>query len=258
MKSVYLYFLVAGVLLSSACSSSRKTTTNNGVIQETVQAKPKTPVYEEEPAKPKTKTPTKSKTRMLLIETSLGNMIVELFNETPQHRDNFIKLAKEGFFDDLLFHRVIRNFMIQGGDPNSRDAAVGQPLGTGGPGYTVPAEFNKDFLHLKGALSAARQGDQVNPQKASSGSQFYIVQGKLESDEMLNQIQRQKGIEYSTEQREAYKTIGGTPFLDMDYTVFGRVVEGLEVIDKIAAVQTDRRAGDRPVENVTMKVKVIR
>lgn len=236
--------------MASACSSSKKTTISSSTQDKEVK---------QEPTKPKRNTsPSKSKNSMVLIETSLGNMTVELFNETPQHRDNFIKLAQEGFFDDLLFHRVIKGFMIQGGDPKSKGAAAGQPLGMGGPGYTIPAEFNEKFMHVKGVLSAARQGDQVNPRKESSGSQFYIVQGKVESDDMLDNIEQRKGIKYTEEQRAQYKSLGGTPFLDMEYTVFGKVVEGLEVIDKIAAVQTDRRAGDRPVEDVTMKIKVLK
>lgn len=197
------------------------------------------------------------KEKMVSIETSHGTMKVKLFNETPQHRDNFVKLASEGFFDDLLFHRVIKGFMIQGGDPKSKGAPPNQPLGQGGPGYTIPAEFKDGLVHTKGMLSAARQGDQVNPKKESSGSQFYIVQGKVENDQMLNAMETRKAFKYTPEQREAYKTIGGTPFLDRDYTVFGQVVEGLEVIDKIAALQTNKSAGDRPVEDVKMKIKVL-
>ncbi len=262
MKSYYLYILVVGLFLTSACSSTKKTTINSTQDKVVTQKPPTTmpPPVKEPAAKPKrnTNSPIKSTNRMLVIETSHGNMTVELYNETPQHRDNFLKLVEEGFFNDLLFHRVIQNFMIQGGDPNSRGATAGVPLGSGGPGYTVPAEFNPKFVHMKGALSAARQGDQVNPQKASSGSQFYIVQGKIESDQTLDGMQQRNGIEYTAEQRETYKNVGGTPFLDMQYTVFGRVVEGLDVIDKIAAVQTDRRAGDRPLEDVKMKIKVLK
>lgn len=273
MKSFYLYILIGGLFIASACSSTKKTAISSSTQEKEVKQEPRKsttssstqePVVKQEPKKTTTKpkrnttSPSKSKNRMLVIETPHGNMTVELYNETPQHRDNFIKLVEEGFFNDLLFHRVIRNFMIQGGDPNSKGAAAGVPLGTGGPGYTVPAEFNEKFIHTKGALSAARQGDQVNPQKASSGSQFYIVQGKVENDQMLDAMQERKGIQYSEEQRTLYKTLGGTPFLDMEYTVFGKVVEGLDVIDKIAAVQTDRRAGDRPVEDVTMKIKVLK
>ena len=190
------------------------------------------------------------------IETEYGNMTVQLSNATPQHRDNFIKLAEEGYYNDLLFHRVIDGFMIQGGDPNSKNAPPGQPLGTGGPGYTIPAEFVDSLVHVKGALSAARQGDRVNPEKRSSGSQFYIVQGKPLTDQELDMMQTRKGINYTPQQREAYKKLGGTPFLDRDYTVFGKVIKGLEVIDKIATVQKDGR--DRPTTDVKMKVRVIK
>ena len=192
----------------------------------------------------------------VLIETNLGNMEVELYDSTPKHRDNFIKLAEEGFYDELLFHRVIKGFMIQGGDPDSRGAAQGQRLGSGGPGYQVDAEFSTDNVHLKGALAAARMGDAANPQKKSSGSQFYIVQGNAVTPDLLERMEAQKGIRYSAEQRKLYQSEGGTPFLDMEYTVFGRVVKGLDVIDKIAAVQT--APGDRPMEDVWMKIKVIK
>ncbi len=188
-----------------------------------------------------------------LIETEYGNMTVELYNSTPIHRDNFIKLANEGFYDDLLFHRVINNFMIQGGDPESRNAPPNKRLGAGGPGYQLDAEIGA--LHYKGALSAARQGDAVNPQKKSSGSQFYIVHGQKLSDDQIQAMSQQNGMAYTPEQSEKYKTIGGTPFLDNNYTVFGRVIEGLEVIDKIATVQT--APGDRPVQDVKMKVSII-
>jgi cyclophilin family peptidyl-prolyl cis-trans isomerase len=190
------------------------------------------------------------------IETDYGTMIVQLSNATPQHRDNFIKLAEEGYLDGLVFHRVIEGFMIQGGDPQSRNAKPDQALGMGGPGYTIPAEFVDSLVHVKGSLSAARQGDQVNPEKRSSGSQFYIVQGKPLTKDELDQVEARKGIRYTKEQRDKYLTVGGTPLLDRDYTVFGRVIEGLEVIDKIAAVETDQR--DRPKKDVKMKVKVIK
>ncbi|MBR9919827.1 MAG: peptidylprolyl isomerase [Bacteroidetes bacterium] len=195
-------------------------------------------------------------TRVALIETEYGNMKVELSDLTPQHRDNFVKLVEEGFYDDLLFHRVIDGFMIQGGDPNSKDAGPNVPLGSGGPGYKVPAEIVPELIHVKGALAAARQGDQVNPQKESSGSQFYIVHGQPVQTQMLEQLQRQKGYEYTEEQLAAYANNPGTPFLDQDYTVFGMVIEGMDVIDKIAAVRT--AAGNRPVEPVKMKITMIR
>jgi cyclophilin family peptidyl-prolyl cis-trans isomerase len=188
------------------------------------------------------------------IETSMGTMMAELYSSTPKHRDNFVKLADEGYYNDLLFHRVIQGFMIQGGDPNSRGAKPGQQLGFGGPAYKVPAEFVDSIAHIKGSLAAARDG---NPQKASSGSQFYIVQGNGPlKDDMLNQIELQKGFRYTPEQRAAYAAVGGTPQLDRDYTVFGRIIEGLDVLDKIAATKT--APGDRPVTDVTMKIRVIK
>lgn len=242
------------------------------------------------------------------IWTSMGTMKGVLYNETPQHRDNFVKLAKEGFYDSLIFHRVINQFMIQGGDPESKDAKPNAMLGNGGPGYTIPAEIKPQFFHKKGALSAARQGDQVNPEKASSGSQFYVVQGRKYSSETLktqenriNQgkmnsalqslvqkpeykadldaimwcqqngqrdslnkiVQRltpiaQSKVEqfsFSPEQVEAYTTDGGTPHLDAAYTVFGEITEGLEIIDKIASVQTG--PADRPAKDVKMAIKII-
>lgn len=190
------------------------------------------------------------------IETSLGTMLVQLSDGTPHHRDNFLKLAEQGYFNDLLFHRVINGFMIQGGDPNSRNAAPGVALGNGGPDYTVPAEFVDSLIHLKGALAAARTGDAVNPEKRSSGSQFYLVQGRPVTVAQLDQLEARKGFRYSTAQREAYLKNGGTPFLDRDYTVFGHVVKGLDVLDKIASVETG--PADRPKQNVTMRIRVIK
>ncbi|MEL6635874.1 MAG: peptidylprolyl isomerase [Bacteroidota bacterium] len=188
-----------------------------------------------------------------MIETDMGNMKVMLYNTTPQHRDNFVKLVQEGFYDDLLFHRVIQNFMIQGGDPTSRNAPANQALGQGGPGYTVPAEIGSP--HFKGTLSAARLGDAVNPNKESSGSQFFIVQGTVQSDQQLDNFERTKKVKYNDAQRQLYKDLGGFPSLDNEYSVFGEVVEGLEVIDKIAAVPT--APGDRPVEDVKMKIRLL-
>lgn len=234
-------------------------------------------------------------------------MVAILYDETPKHKENFIKLAKEGYYNDLLFHRIIQGFMIQGGDPDSKNATPGQPLGMGGPGYTVEAEINPKFFHEKGSLSAARLGDQQNPGKASSGSQFYIVQGtivrqtdadglridqaKLSSSfqkiiqdpnnqpliDSLNQlymtgdmqayqrkiyslvprIEKMTGQkiykEVSPEKLKAYTTVGGAPHLDGEYTVFGKIISGLDVIDKIAAVPTEQ---ERPVEDVRMTVTV--
>lgn len=185
-----------------------------------------------------------------LIETSFGDVTVRLYNSTPEHRDNFIRLAESDFYDGLLFHRIIPNFMIQGGDPNSKNASASQQLGMGGPGYTVEAEIGA--IHLKGALAAARN---QNPEKRSSGSQFYIVHGSEQTEESLNMIEEMKNIKYTPEQRQLYLEKGGTPNLDMDYTVFGEVVSGIEVVDRIARVPTG--PNDRPTENITMKVTVL-
>ncbi len=192
----------------------------------------------------------------VLISTDKGDMTIRLYNDTPGHRDNFIKLLEDGFYEGLLFHRVIEGFMIQTGDPMSKDAVPGEPLGSGGPGYTIPAEFNSELFHQKGALAAARQGDQVNPERRSSGSQFYIVQGRTWSDAELDQMDANREKALTEEQREVYKTKGGVPHLDEAYTVFGQVVDGLEVIDRIAAVETDGR--DRPVEDVRIiEIKIL-
>ncbi len=255
-------------------------------------------------------TPKKDMEYLVTISTDHGDMVAVLYDQTPKHKANFIKLAKDGFFDDLLFHRVISGFMIQGGDPESKDASPEKRLGNGGPGYTVDAEFVPGLFHEKGALSAARLGDDQNPTKASSGSQFYIVQGKTysskelsqleiniaygkknqalrevlyqpENKTLLNQVmekQTANDIEwlnqfflasdslirkakpgytpftFSAEQKETYQKQGGTPHLDSDYTVFGKVIKGLEVLDKIAAVPTGM--GDRPVSDVKMEVTV--
>jgi cyclophilin family peptidyl-prolyl cis-trans isomerase len=188
------------------------------------------------------------KTPMVEMVTNMGTLKIKLYDNTPQHRDNFIKLVEQGFYDSVLFHRIIPSFMIQGGDPDSKGAPAGKMLGMGGPGYTVPAEFVESNLHVKGALAAARMGDQMNPTKASSGSQFYIVQGQSLSDGMLDQIEGMKKFKYTPEQRALYKEKGGTPFLDRDYTVFGELVEGFDVLDKISAVARDR--SDRPNEDV--------
>lgn len=194
--------------------------------------------------------------QLIKIETIHGTMIAKLYNETPAHRDNMIKLIDEGFFEGQIFHRVIKDFMIQGGDPHSVDAARGQRLGTGGPGYTIPAEFNDRLLHKKGALSAARMGDRVNPEKASSGSQFYIVQGRVFTPDMLKSLEKNKESAFSPEALEAYTTIGGTPHLDGGYTVFGEVIEGLEVIDRIVAAETD--SNDRPMEDVVYHISLVK
>ena len=177
----------------------------------------------------------------VLIKTTKGNITVMLYNDTPQHRDNFIKLVNEGWFTGSPFHRVIKDFMIQGGQ--NADGRVD-------PGYRIPAEIKKNHFHKKGALAAARQADQVNPQKMSSGSQFYIVQGKVWNETELNMFESRYGKVFSAKQRQTYQSKGGTPHLDGDYTVFGEVVEGLDIVDKIAAVKTGYM--DVPVEPVTI------
>ncbi len=246
------------------------------------------------------------KESQILIETSLGNITIKLYNDTPQHRDNILKLAKEGFYNGTLFHRVIKEFMIQGGDPDSKSASAGQNLGAGDAGYTIPAEFVPTHFHKKGALAAARLGDNVNPKKDSSGCQFYIVTGKVYKPAELRKMEKsinmgkennvfeqlvrqnvdkikdlrlardQKGLmklqeelieeaqkivaesdpfKFTPEQEEAYTTIGGTPFLDNEYTVYGEVVDGFEVIEAIEKVKTNK--SDRPNEDITMNVSVL-
>lgn len=240
------------------------------------------------------------------IETSFGDILVRLYDETPLHRDNFLKLVGEGFYDGTLFHRVIKEFMIQGGDPDSKGAAKGKSLGAGDVGYTIPAEFNPALFHKRGALAAARQGDQVNPERRSSGCQFYIVWGKKYSEGQMAQLAKQmkmqaensvfdslvaerrkevmelrrnrdqaglmalqeeliaqtsaivkeKGLgTMSAEQKSVYTTLGGTPFLDGQYTVFGEVEEGLEIVAKIQEVSTD--GNDRPLKDLSMKVTLV-
>ncbi len=187
------------------------------------------------------------------IETEFGNMIAILYNATPQHRDNFLKLSEENFYNNLLFHRVINGFMVQGGDPESRNAAAGMPLGSGGPGYQIPAEFVDSLVHIRGALAAARTN---NPKKESSGSQFYIVHGKPVNKQQLDYLEANKGLKYSAEQRKIYMETGGTPFLDKEYTVFGRIVKGFDVLEKIATTKT--APGDRPMQDVSMKIRVVK
>jgi len=193
---------------------------------------------------------------LVAIETNKGTMIVKLFDETPLHRDNFTQLVESGYYNQLLFHRVINGFMIQGGDPDSRGSLLGEALGRGGPGYTIKAEFHPQLVHQKGALAAARMGDAANPNKESSGSQFYIVQGQPLTEEEIDKIEARKEIRYSSAQRKSYIENGGTPFLDLEYTVFGQVIRGWNVIDEIAAVKIDSRS--RPEEDIVMSLKLIK
>jgi peptidyl-prolyl cis-trans isomerase B (cyclophilin B) len=215
-------------------------------------------------AKPKPTTTAKSvaaltKGRLVQLTTDYGIMVLRLYDSTPLHRDNFIKLVKEGFYDSLMFHRIIQSFMIQGGDPDSKNAEAGQQLGAGSaPGTErIPAEFASNLIHKRGALAAARDN---NPEKASSNCQFYIVQGQTYNDTALNMMecnvrQENPGFRFTETQRKVYKTIGGTPFLDQNYTVFGEVIKGLEVLDKIAAAEKD--ANDRPLIDIRMKMKML-
>ena len=185
------------------------------------------------------------KQQRALIQTNKGDITIELYNSTPKHRDNFIKLVKEHYYDGLLFHRVMDQFMIQGGDPDSRNAAPGQPLGVGGPPYQIDAEVGSP--HIYGAVAAART---PNPEKKSSGSQFYIVTGVKQSESQLQQIEQMKNVKYNEVQRKIYLEQGGYPGLDMDYTVFGKVISGMEVVEAIDQVQTDER--NRPLENIVI------
>lgn len=199
----------------------------------------------------------KPKNQYVRIKTEFGECIIKLYNQTPLHRDNFLKLVKSGYYNGVLFHRVINNFMIQGGDPDSKNAKPDSLLGEGGPKYTIPAEFNDSLIHKKGVLGAAREGDDVNPAKASSGSQFYLVQGKVFTDQQLDNLE-EKRLKFKIPQwqREIYKTIGGTPHLDRNYTVYGEIVMGLDMVDKIAALPTNKN--DRPKQDVKMEVTVLK
>ena len=200
-------------------------------------------------------------TKDVEMVTDKGTLIIRLSDSTPIHRDNFLRLVKEKYYDSILFHRVINNFMVQGGDPNSKRAKAGAMLGEGGPSYTVPAEFRASLFHRKGVIAAAREGDDVNPLKASSGSQFYLVQGKVFTEAGLDSLEtfrlRRK---IPAAQRAVYKTVGGTPHLDLNYTVFGEVISGMAVIDSIAGVATSGRdGGDRPLQDVRiLKARLVK
>ena len=204
----------------------------------------------------------KDRKRNVLLQTSMGDIIIRLSDSTPLHRDNFLKLVKVGYYDSVLFHRVMNSFMIQGGDPKSKTAKPGEPLGGGGPSYKIPAEFRQTLFHKKGVIAAARSGDNINPAKESSGSQFYITQGKIYTDAGLDSMEngRLQGRKIPAAYRAAYKTIGGVPHLDQAYTVYGEVVKGIEVVDKIAAVETSKgNDRDRPLTDVRIiKAKLIK
>ena len=192
--------------------------------------------------------------------TDKGTLVIRLYDSTPLHRDNFLRLVKNHFYDSILFHRVIQHFMVQAGDPKSKRPASDQPLGSGDPGYTIPAEIRASLFHKKGVIAAARMGDNVNPLKASSGSQFYLVEGKVFTDAGLDSVEtfRLNGRKLPAKHREVYKTLGGTPHLDLNYTVFGEVISGIPVIDSIAATPTNKGQGDRPITDVKiMRARLI-
>jgi peptidyl-prolyl cis-trans isomerase B (cyclophilin B) len=197
-----------------------------------------------------------SKAIIVKIETDSGTMIAKLYSQTPLHTENFTKLVKDHFYDGLLFHRVIKDFMIQGGDPDSRNAQPGALLGEVGLKYTIPAEFDTSLFHQKGALAMAREGDDVNPQKASSSTQFYIVEGKPVTDEQMDSWEKRFNITIPESHRRVYRSQGGAPFLDMNYTVFGQVIGGLDVIDKIASAPKD--INNRPLKDIKMKITLLK
>ena len=190
------------------------------------------------------------------IATDSGTMVVKLYNKTPKTTANFLKLVNEHFYDGLLFHRVVKGFMIQGGDPDSKNAAPGKVLGEGGLKYTIPAEFDTSLYHQKGAIAMARESDDVNPKKESSATQFYIVEGRTFTNNEMDKIEEKFKILIPESHREVYRSVGGAPFLDMNYTVFGQVEEGLDVIDKIAHVAKDKN--NRPLNDIHMKISIMK
>jgi len=235
MKKALIYCIALGIMVLSSCSSPQKVKTDN------------------DSATPESTTQNSlnnntDKMTQVLLKTTFGDITIALYDETPEHKANFLKLVNDNFYDGLLFHRIIQGFMIQGGDPDSKNAKPGKQLGAGDIGYKIPAEIVKGRFHKRGAVAAAREGDQVNPQKASSGCQFYIVDGTVYDNDKMNMIAQRTGKVFSPEQVEAYTTVGGAPWLDGDYTVFGEVISGMDVVDKIAAQKKD--GNDRPVEDI--------
>ena len=235
MKKALLYCIALIIIALSSCSSPKKVKTDDGAAAT-------------ETTKQTTSNNNTQKMTKVLLKTTFGDITIALYDDTPAHRDNFHKLVNDKFYDGVLFHRIIKGFMIQGGDPDSKTAKPGQRLGSGDVGYTIPAEFVPAHFHKRGAVCAARMGDNVNPQKASSGCQFYIVDGTVYDNDKLNMIAQRTGKTFTPEQVQAYTTIGGAPFLDGDYTVFGEVIKGMEVVDKIAEQQKD--GADRPLEDI--------
>jgi len=238
MKKFFLPLLMIATVLVAGCGQTSKKSSNDPATEQSKQISAKyNGMYQ------------------FKITTKFGAMTGVLYNETPIHRDNFIKLIGEEFYNGLLFHRVISGFMIQGGDPESKAATPDVSLGNGGPGYTLRAEINPQFIHKKGALAAARTADFMNPERESSGSQFYIVHGSpITQDQLDNAVSQ--GIPYTETQMAIYKKMGGAMHLDMQYTVFGEIIDGFDVIDAIAAVP--KNSQDRPLENIVMKVELIK
>jgi len=250
MHNIGKFFLTVSLSFSVFISTGQVKKTNVKKTTTTIKAKP---AVKTKPKPAATILPAKPVGVRVKITTELGEIVVRLYDKTPRHRDNFVKLVNDRFYDSLLFHRIIAGFMIQGGDPESKHAMPDIMLGKGDAGYTIPAEFDSTLYHKKGALAAARTN---NPEKASSGCQFYIVQGKKFSDEELDMITIQTGVYFSTARRMTYKMLGGTPKLDMNYTVFGEVESGIEVVDQIAQLQ--KNGYDRPIKNVLMKMEVVK
>ena len=235
MKKAIVCCIILSIIVLTSCSSPKKVKTEDasatkGATEQTSQNN------------------NTQKMTKVLLKTTFGDITVALYDDTPAHKANFLKLVNDKFYDGVLFHRIIKGFMIQGGDPNSKTAKAGQRLGDGDVGYTIPAEFVSGRFHKRGALAAAREGDQVNPKKASSGCQFYIVDGTVYDNDKMTMIAQRTGKTFSPEQIEAYTTVGGAPWLDGDYTVFGEVIKGMEVVDKIANQQKD--GNDRPLEDI--------
>ncbi len=261
--TIYFYFICLVFSITACTTTNTTTTTTTKEEKPPVSTNGREVIVRKagnlqvvEPVEDTTRLTPDPFSSLVEMETNFGVMKIELFFDAGEHRANFLKLAKNELYDSLLFHRVIKNFMAQGGDPDSKNAKKGTRLGTGGVGYEIPSEIGQHYFHIKGALAAARQPDDTNPEKKSSGSQFYIVQGANVSPTQLDKNEREYEMVYTTEQRELYYKLGGAPQLDMEYTVFGRVYEGFDVIDKICTQTTDSYA--RPKEDVWFKVKIIR
>lgn len=250
MKKLMLLLCCSAFVFAAQAQVAKKPVAKKVVSKKVVKGKPAV-----------VKKPTASIVKMVpdnsmkvKITTDSGVIIVKLYDSTPLHRDNFVKLVKQGFYDSLLFHRIIQGFMVQGGDPQSKNAQPSVMLGSGGGDMTrIPAEFRQSLIHKKGAMAAARDG---NPEKASSACQFYLVEGKPLTDAELDMMEQRMGSKYSIEQRAIYKKVGGTPFLDQNYTVFGEVITGIEVVEKIA--NAPKAPSDRPIGDIRMKMEVVK